>query len=124
MPNFTPATEEQLNPKKRELLTSDEKFNKLTKAEPKTRKYEHHYRVIECSIISKNGDYRQVIILYNGFGKSIASMYKTFIFGLDDDLNQIKEWDYVTDIREMRRIALEHYFMRIKKRSKDGFMFD
>lgn len=124
MPNFTPATDSQLNPKKRLLLESDEKFQRLVKDESLKEKYEHHYRLVYCSIINQKGDYVQIIVLYNGYGKPICSMRKTYIFNLDEELNQVKEWDNITDIRELRRIALEHYFQRIKKRSKDGFMFD
>lgn len=125
MPNFTPATADQLNPKsKRILLESDEKFQRLVKGEDKKHKYEHHYRVVQCSIIVK-GDYIQILVLYNGFGKPLASMKKTWDFRIDEDtLEKEKIWDYVTDLRAMRVIALEYYFRRIKKRSKDGFMFD
>jgi hypothetical protein len=125
MPNFSLTLPEQLNQvKKRLLLESDEKFKRLVKDEGSKSKYEHHYRKIECSI-QLNGEFVQIIVLYDGFGKPIASMRKTWFYKINEDtLERQKFWDMVADVRELRTIALEHYFRRIKKRSKDGFMFD
>jgi hypothetical protein len=125
MPNFTLATKEQLQPKRRILLESDEKFQRIVKNEAKSEKHQHHYRTIPCSVIKSNGDLIQIIVLYDGHGKAIASIKKTWYFKINEEtLEKEKYWDYVADIRELRTIALEHYFRRIKKRTKDGFMFD
>ena len=131
MPNFslTPLSEMEKKPQGRPLLSANEKFNREVKTESQKQKYEHHYRVIECSVYNSKKELIQIIVLYNGFGLEIASLKKTYIHKMiyDEvtyDYKKIREWDYVSDVRVIRNIALEHYFRRTKKRSKDGFQCD